>query len=32
MACVENAHNIACPKNGKTFILEIRIPVFGTVA
>ena len=29
-SCAENAHNIACPKNGKTFILEIRIAQKGT--
>jgi len=29
-SCAENAHNVACPKNGKTFILEIRISQKGT--
>ncbi len=28
----KQAHNVACPKMSKTFILEIRILVFGTVA
>ena len=28
--CAENAHNVACPKNGKTFILEIRKSKKGT--
>jgi len=29
-SCAEIAHNVACPKNGVSFILEIRISQKGT--
>jgi hypothetical protein len=29
-SCAEIAHNVACPKNGVSFILEIRIAQKGT--
>ena len=29
-SCAENAHNVACPKNGKTFILEMTMAQKGT--
>jgi hypothetical protein len=32
VAYAGNAHNVACPKMSKTFIIEIRNPVLGTVA
>ena len=30
-ACIENAHNVACPDLGKTFILKTRNANLGTI-